>query len=168
MGHTKENWLPVGFFTSLVARLLNINKWRLYTDGMQNPSCLYRNCIHFTLPDNQPGIVTLVDKFRHMEVYLQVDSETANRISKTVCTNIHYGLRIVQECLNCKKDIQVAFLCSEHNDSHLATLVRSDTGKWKWTCKNDHCISGELTGKQLPWLQDYPGGKRTSSCFEKF
>ena len=29
-GRTKENWLPVGSFTSLVACLLNFNKWTLY------------------------------------------------------------------------------------------------------------------------------------------
>ena len=50
-GRIKENWLPVGSFTSLVAQLLNVNKWTLRTDEMQNPTCLYQNCIQFTLPE---------------------------------------------------------------------------------------------------------------------
>ena len=159
-GHTKENWLQVGSFTSLVAHLLNVNKWTLCTDKMKNPSCLYRNCIQFILPDNQPGIVTLVDQYKHMEVYLQVDHETAKRVSKTVCTNVHYGLKIVHEHFNYRRDIQITFLCPKHNDSHTAILAWSDKGKWRWTCKYDRDISGELTEKQTPWLQDYPGGKK--------
>ena len=158
---SKENWLPVGSFTSLIARLLNFNKWTLCTDEMQNPTCLYRNCMQFTLPDNQPGIVTLVDRFTHMEVYLQVDPDTAKRISKTVCPNIHYGIKRVHECLNYNKsDIQIGFLCPEHDKSHIATIAWSDRGRWKWTCKKNKSISGELTDKQWPWLQDYLGGKQ--------
>ena len=163
----KENWLPVGSFTSLVAQLLNVHKWTLCVDEMQYPSCLYRNCIQFNLPENQPGIVTLVDRFRHMEVYLQVDPETIQTISKTVGSTIHNELGTVLEHLNCdRKDVQKAILCPKHNSSHIATLARSDKGQWRWTCKKQRSISGGLTDKQQPWLQDKSGGLSTDDLAE--
>ena len=152
-GNTKENWLPVGSFTSLVAQLLNVNKWTLHTDQMQNPTCLYRNCIQFTLPDNQPGIVTLVDQFRHMEVYLQVDPETAKRISKIIVPTLYTGLKEVHKSLlHSENTIELAFLCPQHNGCHTASIARSDRGQWKWTCKQDRITTGKVTAKQRAWL----------------
>ena len=153
MGNTKENWLSVGSFTSLIAQLLNVNKWTLCIDEMQNPSCLYRNCIQFTLPDNQPGIVTLVDQFRHMEVYLQVDPETAKRISKVIVPTLYTGLKEVHKSLlHSENTIELAFLCPQHNGCHTASIARSDRGQWKWTCKQDRITTGKVTAKQRTWL----------------
>ena len=153
MGNTKENWLSVGSFSSLIAQLLNINKWTLCTDEMQNPSCLYRNCIQFTLPDNQPGIVTLVDQYKHMEVYLQVDPETAKRISKIIVPTLYTGLKEVHKrLLHSENTIKLAFLCPQHNGCHTASIARSDRGQWKWTCKQDRITTGKVTAKQRTWL----------------
>ena len=155
-GYTKENWLPVGSFTSLIAQLLNVNKWTLRTDEMQNPSCLYRNCIQFTLPDNQPGIVTLVDQFRHMEVYLQVDYETAKRISKVIVPTLYSGLKNAHKCLQHNENkLDLAFLCPQHNGCHTASISRSDRGQWKWTCSKDPSTSENVAGKQKSWLKVY-------------
>ena len=159
-GRIKENWLPVGSFTSLVAKLLNDKKWTRCTD--ENPTCLYRNCIQFTLPDAQPGIVTLVDEFKHMEVYIfQTDPETVKTISKTIGSTIHHELEEVCKFLKCGRNVQKAFLCPQHNSSHIATLARLDDGQWRWTCREQRSISGKLTDKQLPWLQDSSGGLST-------
>ena len=153
VGNTKENWLPVGSFTSLIAQLLNVNKWTLRTDEMQNPSCLYRNCIQFTLPDNQPGIVTLVDQFRHMEVYLEVNPETAKRISKIIVPTLYTGLKEVHKSLlHSVNTIEIAFLCPQHNGCHTASITRSDRGQWNWTCKQDRITTGKVTARQWTWL----------------
>ena len=155
-GYTKENWLPVGSFTSLIAQLLNVNKWTLHTVETQNPSCLYRNCIQFTLPDNQPGIVTLVDQYKHMEVYLQVDYETAKRISKVIVPTLYSGLKNAHKCLQHNENkLDLAFLCPQHNGCHTASISRSDRGQWKWTCSKDQSTSENVAGKQKSWLKVY-------------
>ena len=155
-GYIKENWLPVGSFTSLIAQVLNVKKWTLRTDEMQNPSCLYRNCIQFTLPDNQPGIVTLVDQFRHMEVYLEVNPETAKRISKVIVPTLYSGLKNAHKCLQHKESkLDLAFLCPQHNGCHTASISRSDRGQWKWTCSKDQSTSENVAGKQKSWLKVY-------------
>ena len=155
-GYTKENWLPVGSFTSVIAQLLNVNKWTLHTVETQNPSCLYRNCIQFTLPDNQPGIVTLVDQYKHMEVYLQVDYETAKRISKVIVPTLYSGLKNAHKCLQHNENkLDLAFLCPQHNGCHTASISRSDRGQWKWTCSKDPSTSENVAGKQKSWLKVY-------------
>ena len=153
MGNTKENWLSVGSFTSLVAQLFNVDKWTLHTDEMQNPSCLYRNCIEFNLPDNQPGIVTLVDQFRHMEVYFRGNLKIAKRIINGIVSTLYSGLKEIHKCLkHSENKLELAFLCPQHNGSHTASIVRSDRGQWQWICKQDRITSGEVTEKQSLWL----------------
>ena len=97
-----------------------VAQWTLCTDEMQNPTCLYWNCVQFTLSNDQSGIVTLVDQFRHKEVYLlQEDPETAKTISNTVGSAIHHELEEV-----CK------FLKYSRSISSLATLHQSKSGQW--------------------------------------
>ena len=149
----KENWLPVGSFTSLVVQLLNVKKWKPYR-VQQKPICLYRNCIQLTRP-NKAGIVTLVNQFSHVEVYLQEKSEIIKDMSKTVGSTIHHELKTVCKHLNySKKEIQKAFLCPCEDESHIATLDRLESGRLIWMCTKNSSISGDLTEKQWPWLHE--------------
>ena len=112
---------PVALWT------VDANQWTLCTDEMQNPTCLYWNCVQFTLSNDQSGIVTLVDQFRHKEVYLlQVDPETAKTISNTIGSTIHHELEEVCKFLKCSRSIQKALLCLHHNRSHIITLHQSE------------------------------------------
>ena len=53
---TKENWLPVGSFASLIARLLNFNKWTLCTDaGALQISYLLVSKLHTVYTTRQPA-----------------------------------------------------------------------------------------------------------------
>ena len=152
MGNYKENWLSVGSFTRLVAQLLNVNKWILHTDEMMNPSCLYRNCIQFNLPDNQPGIVTLVDQYKHMEVYFRGNLKTAKRIINGIVSTLYSGLKEIHKCLkHSENKLELAFLCPQHNGSHTASIW-SDRGQWQWICKQDRITLGKVTEKQRLWL----------------
>ena len=152
-GNSKENWLSVGSFTSLVAQLLNVNKWILHTDEMMNPSCLYRNCIQFNLPDNKPGIVTLVDQYKHMEVYFRGYLETAKNILKGIASTLYSGLKEIHKCQkHSENKLELAFLCPTHNGCHTAPIVRTDGDLWQWICKQDRITSGKLTAEQRLWL----------------
>ena len=160
MGNSKENWLSVGSFTSLVAQLLNVNKWILHTDEMKNPLCLYRNCIQFNLPYNQQGIVTLVDQYKHMEVYFRGNLKTAKRIIEGIVCTLHSALKKIHKCLkHSENELEFAFLCPTHNGCHTASIDRTGKDQWQWICKQDCITSGELTEKQRLWLDtDYMKG----------
>ena len=165
MGNSKENWLSVGSFTSLVAQLLSIKKWILHTDEMQNPSCLYRNCIQFNLPDTQPGIVTLVDQYKHMEVYFRGDLKTAKRIIKDIVSTLSSGLQEIHKCLkHSDNKLELALLCPQHNGNHTASIAQSGKGQWMWTCQQDRITSGEVTEKLKLWIEDHDEGNQTI-CF---
>ena len=149
-----ENWLPVSSFIRLVALLQNNHGWHLYKKGSTKPTCLYRNCIQFTLPDNQPGIVTLVDQLKHLEIYLNISELEVHSVCSYVHNVVKSGLEKVHKCENYSKDdITAALLCPKHKPQcHLAS-VRLERDPWKWTCKRDPSSSGELTAKQQPWFE---------------
>ena len=153
-GTTIQNWLPVSSFIRLVALLQNNHDWNLYKNELRKPTCLYRNCIQFTLPHNQPGIVTLVDQLKHLEIYLNVSELEVHSVCSYVHNVVKSGLKEVHKCENYSKDdITAALLCPKHKPQcHLAS-VRLERGQWKWTCKRDPSSSGELTAKQQPWFE---------------
>ena len=153
-GGTIQNWLPVSSFIRLVALLQNNHGWNLYKNELRKPTCLYRNCIQFRLPDNQPGIVTLVDQLKHLEIYLNVSELEVHSVCSYVHNIVKSGLKEVHKCENYSKDdITAALLCPKHKPQcHLAS-VRLERGQWKWTCKRDPSSSGELTAKQQPWFE---------------
>ena len=57
--HYPKMWLPVGVMPSLVVYLRNGHKWEISMKD-NKPSCLYHNCIKFTLPGGRPRTVVLL------------------------------------------------------------------------------------------------------------
>ena len=158
-GRRKENWLSVGSFPSLVALLQNQSKWTIHVNKSDSPVCMYRNCIQFTLPESQPGIVTLVDQYQYLKVYLDVDPADVRKVTLSVCSTIYKGLKKVHECLHYTENrIDLALLCPEHNGDHIASIARGDNGVWRWTCIEDRITSRELTDTQQLWFQEDPTG----------
>ena len=75
----------------------------------------------------QMTIVTLVDQFRHKEVYLlQEDPETAKMISRTIGSAIHHKLEEV--CKFLKYSRSISSLPSPRSQS--ATWRQSKSGQW--------------------------------------
>ena len=59
-----------------------------------------------------------------------------------------------------------AFLCPQNNSRHIAKLVQPDKGQWRWTYRKERSISGKLTDKQRPWLQDSSRGLSSDDLAE--
>ena len=59
-----------------------------------------------------------------------------------------------------------AFLCPQNNSRHIAKLVQPDKGQWRWAYRKERSISGKLTDKQRPWLQDSSGGVSSDDLAE--
>ena len=77
-------WLPVGVMPSLVVHLMNDCNWEIAkNDG--SPSCLYQNCIKFTLPGGKPGSAVLINSTRFLEIHAK---STAVKIDSKLCHKI--------------------------------------------------------------------------------
>ena len=153
-GHSKENWLPVGSFTSLVGYVQNVCKWLIHDDEARNPVCLHRNCIQFNLPANQPGVVTLVDKYTHLEVYLIIEKAEACGVGSNVRNTILSGLKKVNESLNHTDAVlETGFICSQHKHQRSQIAIVTLIPQLRLVCNNKR-TSDQLTEKQTPWFKD--------------
>ena len=153
-GHSKENWLPVGSFTSLVGYVQNARKWLIHDDEQQKPACLHRNCIQFNLPANQPGVVTLVDKYTHLEVYLIIDKAEACGVGSNVRNTILSGMKEVNKCLkHTDAVLETGFICSQHKHQKSQIATVNIFPQLRLVCNNKR-TSDKLTEKQTPWFKD--------------
>ena len=83
--------LPNGLFTSLIAALKNNHRWELaYGGEYSRPVCLYQNCVSFSLPDDLPGIVTLIASFKYLEVHVNC---TIEHLVDNVCAGIYRDIK---------------------------------------------------------------------------
>ena len=83
--------LPNGLFTSLIAALKNMHGWKLAYEGeYSRPVCLYQNCVSFSLPDNLPGIVTLIASFKYLEVHVNC---TIEPLIDNICAGIYRDIK---------------------------------------------------------------------------
>ena len=83
--------LPNGLFTSLIAALKNNHGWELaYGGEYSRPVCLYQNCVSFSLPDDLPGIVTLIASFKYLEVHVNC---TIEHLVDNVCAGIYRDIK---------------------------------------------------------------------------
>ena len=68
----------LGTFCTLICFLVSLNNqfpcpWEIVLLPDSNtPACLYRNCIHFSIP-GYPGTVSLIDTFTHFEIHVDTD-----------------------------------------------------------------------------------------------
>ena len=82
--HYPNMWLPVGVMPSLVVHLMNDCNWEIAkNDG--KPSCLYHNCIKFTLPGGRPGSAVFINSTRFLEIHVK---STAVKIDSKLCHKI--------------------------------------------------------------------------------
>ena len=75
--------IPFGVFCALNARIINHTGWSLLEESGR-PVQVSRNCITYTLPDDNPGKVSLVDTFsNYIAVVYEVDAGDAALATKT-------------------------------------------------------------------------------------
>ena len=84
--------LPNGLFTSLIAALNNDHNWSPSLID-EEPACLYRNCVEFSIPGGVPGSVTLIASFECIEIQIDCmfESELAD-ICHRVFDDVKNGL----------------------------------------------------------------------------
>jgi len=150
--HYPGGWLPSGIFTSLIAYLQNICRWKLlFKSG--KPVCLHRNCVKFRHPGGRPGSITLIDSFTHFEVHLV----TPKPVSHTLCSEIHRaifdGLEQAADTLSYTNlHPEEAFFCLAGGKDCESTPHLAAVADGYWSCLTNQEVGGELTEEQFVWL----------------
>ena len=148
-----------GIFCALVSFLTSPENhfsgpWKLKKPARSvTPSCLYRNCIQFTVPGLKTACtITLIDTLLHFEVHLNLKSQEAvSKCCPAIKQAISAGLRKANIVLGYTSSTpSFALLCPcEEGDAHPATI-----GDRCWTCSIDEGVGDKLTPNQLLWLSE--------------
>ena len=128
--------------------------WKLKKPARSvTPSCLYRNCIQFTVPGLKTACtITLIDTLLHFEVHLNLKSQEAvSKCCPTIKQAISAGLRKANIVLGYTSSTpSFALLCPcEEGDAHPATI-----GDGCWICSIDEGVGDKLIPNQLLWLSE--------------
>ena len=119
------------------------------------PSCLYRNCIQFTIPGlKTPCTVTLINALLHFEVHVKVSSsQAAAKVCPTIKRCISSGMKKASMTLgytDIDSLLSFAFLCPcGVGEPHPATI-----GDGFWICHLDEGEGDEFSPEQLIWLEE--------------
>ena len=148
-----------GIFCALVSFLTSLENhspspWKLKKPTRSvTPTCLYRNCIQFSVPDFKKACsITLIDTLLHFEVHFHLNSqEAASKFCPVIKQAVSAGLRKANIILGYTNSTpSFALLCPcEEGDPHPATI-----GEGSWICSLDEDIGDELTPNQLLWLKE--------------
>ena len=149
------------FCASVVALLSDENatpcSWKLKMEEDKiTPSCLYRNCVQFTIPGH-PGTITMIDSFDCIEVHLRLTARAKAKVKdlpgfcRMIRLSIIKALRKATLALNYDfSEPEFGFGCPcEQDGFHLAAIGAS---KDQWICSKDNDEFDDLKQNQLVWL----------------
>ncbi|MCG8621610.1 MAG: hypothetical protein MJE68_06365, partial [Proteobacteria bacterium] len=161
-----EDGHKLGVYCFLLSSLITEAKWELLMDG-GCPVQLSRNRVHFKVPDNQPGFITITDSFStffHVAITFPSDI-TSDKVLK-ICANtcpmiretILAGIRKASRTLNYNNSIsESTFPCSKHQDDslHPAIISKHDI----LTCTSQPAtVFNEMTESHKLWgVDSYTG-----------
>ena len=141
-----------GIFCSLMSHVLsslNLHPcpWKLCLSANE-PTCLYRDCIEFEVPD-YAGSVTLIDRYEYFEVHVLTSEEKMQELWQHVRNAIFSGIATVSDTLGYSNNKpRPAIICpATHKDktltdkTHPAYIKDEDGG---WICTSDPRKFGKL------------------------
>ena len=142
----------VSFFTSPENHFPGPWELKMPTKSV-TPTCLYRNCIQFTVPGFKTACtITLIDTLLHFEVHFKLKSQlVASKFCPIIRQAISSGLRkanLVLGYTNSTPSFALLCPCGE-GDPHPATI-----GDGCWICSLDKGIGEELAPNQKLWLKE--------------
>ena len=147
------------FCASIVFLLSSKNRhpcqWELKMTDLSTPSCLYRNCVEFEIPD-YPVTVIFIDVFKHFEIHVRLP-ECAIDHAKTICQTVrssifeaicsaelalYYKISVPSLCLLCPCGI---------NECHTAKMMPK---YHMYICSKNREKSGSLTPNHCVWSEE--------------
>ena len=148
----------LGVFCALTCFLLSERNcfpapWCLSTSDVLKPTCLFRNCIQFDIPQYRSSVV-LIESAKRFEMHVSLPEAFFDRYSKNLCS---YITRAVD------KGLQEANTALGYSSSQYSTALLCPCGEGRahsaivgdgyWMCSASSEKYGELTPNQKIWLE---------------
>ena len=145
-----------GIFCSLMSHVLSPQNshphpWKLCLSSNE-PTCLYRNCIQFHVPEY--GSVTLMDRYQYFEVHVSTSEEEMLELWQHVRNAVFSGIESVCGVLGYSNNKpRPAIICpTAHTDKAHAAYIKNA----KWNCTSDDRVFGKLRDldTEFPWCDN--------------
>ena len=148
----------LGVFCALTCFLLSERNcfpapWCLSTSDVLKPTCLFRNCIQFDIPQCHSSVV-LMKSAKRFECHVSLPKVFFDRYSNTLCSLILRAL---------DKGLQEANTALGYSSSQYSTTLLCPCGEGRahsaivedsyWVCSASSERCGELTSNQKIWLE---------------
>ena len=136
-----------GIFCSLMSHVLSPQNrhphpWKLCLSSNE-PTCLYRNCIEFHVPEY--GTVTLIDRYKYFEVHVSTSEEEMHELWQHARNALFSGIESV--CYSNNKP-RPAIICPKpHSDKPHSAYIKNG----KWNCTSDMRRRGNLGDLEIPF-----------------
>ena len=139
-----------GVFCSLMSHVLSPENhspysWKLHL-SLQEPSCLYRDCIQFEVP-TFPGSITFIDHYEYFEVHVYTSPAKEKELWGHVRKAVFGGIETVDETLGYSNNKpRPAIVCPRthgHTDSPHPAYIKDR----EWICTSDTNVFGKLEAK---------------------
>ena len=162
----------LGVYCFLLTSLITEAKWKLLEENGY-PVQVSRNRVQFSLPEDNPGCVTITDPFSsffHATIELEppegASTDRIQQMYKEICPLIHEtiltGIRKASQRLNYNNSIpEVAFPCLKHKGLHPATCSKNEF----LICISDRRVYNEMTEQHKLWLGQH--GKAIIKLFRR-
>lgn len=144
---------PSGSFGSTIACLMSKYNWK--TVDYEQPECLYHN-MAMLRPSKMGLEVTLVDKTKYFEVYVNTDPEDEEECKELPKVHIEIvsAVREVLETMHIKMTVAEGFECTcrRQKQSHTLYLMKDSAGHSKYICRN-----GYKKAPKTFWVEEQQG-----------
>ena len=131
---------PIGSFGSIIACLVSRFKWRICTDiDKQQPECLYHD-IAMLRPSKKSLEVTLVNKTKYFEIYLDLKGEKECEVLQ-VRNNICSAAELVLKTMQLELDVAEGFecTCGRWEKQHTQFLIKDSEESKEYTLSEEGC-----------------------------
>lgn len=151
--------IPFGVFCALNASVINHSGWNLLEESGR-PVQVSRNCITYTLPDDEPGKISLIDTHsNYIAVVVEVEADealavkTCQRLCPIVRGIVYRNIQKSVTALHYTNTIpRYGFFCpgsSCSTTSHVAIINNDHT---VITCSQKRSVIHSITDSQSVWL----------------
>ena len=140
-----------GVFCCLVVYLMKESKWEVLLPS-GDPVLLAKNCVKFRFP-NYPCIITLIDSFSYIEVYVNSPPDVGKKIYGTIRSRLLSGIKAVCDVLHYNNDApKVSVFCPCAHSREKLHLAEVNDGYWICLLQAD--VWGELSQRSRVWFEN--------------
>ena len=148
--HYPGGLFPSGIFSCLISHLQNKSKWKIVM-VCSKPSCLFKNCVKFSVSGNVTANVTLIYFHNWIELHATLFDEEQDKLH-LLQNDLFEGLKHAELVQKYKSmEAKLAFFCDCQGEyyQHLAAAISEKFMR----CLVNSEVCKKLTEKQKRWLK---------------